>query len=139
MVSTTHEHRNLSQLTLYVETPTVASTYHPLPPLKISLAAVNRGLGGPTDAPYLLLCTVFITAIPLSAMYLLTHRGEIEREVTGMLQLSPLLQGGLKIPGYITLNGKQGSHQAFTVADSGAVRGVQMHPPLAASNVFLRT
>ena len=26
-----------------------------------------------------------------------------------------------------------------TVADSGGVRGVQMHPPLAASNVFLRT
>ena len=25
------------------------------------------------------------------------------------------------------------------VADSGGVRGVQMHPPLAASNVFLRT
>ena len=25
-----------------------------------------------------------------------------------------------------------------TVADSGGVRGVQMHPPLAASNVFLR-
>ena len=25
------------------------------------------------------------------------------------------------------------------VADSGEVRGVQMHPPLAASNVFLRT
>ena len=24
------------------------------------------------------------------------------------------------------------------VADSGGVRGVQMHPPLAASNVFLR-
>ena len=27
----------------------------------------------------------------------------------------------------------------ITVADSGGVRGVQMHPPLAASNVFLRT
>ena len=26
----------------------------------------------------------------------------------------------------------------FTVADSGGVRGVQMHPTLAASNVFLR-
>ena len=26
-----------------------------------------------------------------------------------------------------------------SVADSGGVRGVQMHPPLAASNVFLRT
>ena len=26
-----------------------------------------------------------------------------------------------------------------TVADPGGVRGVQMHPPLAASNVFLRT
>ena len=25
------------------------------------------------------------------------------------------------------------------VADLGGVRGVQMHPPLAASNVFLRT
>ena len=25
------------------------------------------------------------------------------------------------------------------VADPGGVRGVQMHPPLAASNVFLRT
>ena len=27
----------------------------------------------------------------------------------------------------------------YTVADSGGVREVQMHPPLAASNVFLRT
>ena len=27
----------------------------------------------------------------------------------------------------------------YPVADSGGVRGVQMHPPLAASNVFLRT
>ena len=27
----------------------------------------------------------------------------------------------------------------YSVADSGGVRGVQMHPPLAASNVFLRT
>ena len=27
----------------------------------------------------------------------------------------------------------------FSVADSGGVRGVQMYPPLAASNVFLRT
>ena len=26
-----------------------------------------------------------------------------------------------------------------SVADSGGVRGVQMHPPLAASNVLLRT
>ena len=25
----------------------------------------------------------------------------------------------------------------YTVADLGGVRGVQMHPPLAASNVFL--
>ena len=29
--------------------------------------------------------------------------------------------------------------QEYPVADSGGVRGVQMHPPLAASNVFLRT
>ena len=27
----------------------------------------------------------------------------------------------------------------YSVADPGGVRGVQMHPPLAASNVFLRT
>ena len=27
----------------------------------------------------------------------------------------------------------------ITVADSGGVRGVHLHPPLAASNVFLRT
>ena len=27
----------------------------------------------------------------------------------------------------------------FPVADSGGVRGMQMHPPLAASNVFLCT
>ena len=27
----------------------------------------------------------------------------------------------------------------YSVVDSGGVRGVQMHPPLAASNVFLRT
>ena len=32
------------------------------------------------------------------------------------------------------------SHVGYhSVADSGGVRGVQMHPPLAASNVFLRT
>ena len=28
---------------------------------------------------------------------------------------------------------------SMAVADLGGVRGVQMHPPLAASNVFLRT
>ena len=67
MVSTTHKHRNLSWLTLYVETPRGAFTHHPSPTLKISFAAVNRGPGWPTDASYLLLCTVFITAIPLSA------------------------------------------------------------------------
>ena len=30
-------------------------------------------------------------------------------------------------------------HDQDTVADSGGVRGVQMHSPLAASNVFLCT
>ena len=30
-------------------------------------------------------------------------------------------------------------HILSSVADLGGVRGVQMHPPLAASNVFLRT
>ena len=34
-------------------------------------------------------------------------------------------------------NEREGSGEP--VADSGGVRGVQMHPPLAASNVFLRT
>jgi len=40
-----------------------------------------------------------------------------------------------KLPGslYVLFNG------LYTVADLGGVRGVQMHPPLAASNVFLRT
>jgi len=29
--------------------------------------------------------------------------------------------------------------KGYSVADLGGVRGVQMHPPLAASNIFLRT
>ena len=61
MISTTHKHRNLSWLTrsvLYVETPRGAFTYHPLPPLKVSLAAVNHGPARLTDAPYMYVSVV---------------------------------------------------------------------------------
>ena len=34
---------------------------------------------------------------------------------------------------------EDGCHHTVAVADLGGVRGVQMHPPLAASSVFLRT
>ena len=45
-----------------------------------------------------------------------------------------------KVATYVILLRLYGEFLRHTsVADSGGVRGVQMHPPLAASNVFLRT
>ena len=90
-ISTTHKHRNLSWLTRTIRGDSQGCFHSPSFTNIEDIICSCEPWPWLTDRwPYLLLCTVFITAIPLSATYLLTHRGEIECEVTGILQqLSP--------------------------------------------------
>ena len=66
MVSTTHKHRNLSWLTRTIHGDS-QGCFHSPSFTDIEDIICSCEPGWPTDASYLLLCTVFITAIPLSA------------------------------------------------------------------------